>query len=152
MMHEREEEAVIEISAHRKNTENATNDKFYTKNHIQQILYRKIQKILLMVFLPRGNFYFIENPYFFLLSCYLLFKLQSERRIRFLKWKPFFVTFPLLIDSLTDRVCNEQNCSQTSRTNIAHCAFGAFFWWSEEAVMLGGGVPYRTRCLILHKT
>ena len=51
MMHEREEEAVIEISAHRKNTENATNDKFYTKNHIQQILYRKIQKILLMVFL-----------------------------------------------------------------------------------------------------
>ena len=30
--------------------------------------------------------------------------------------------------------------------------FWGLFWWSEEAVMLGGGVSYRTRCLILHKT
>ena len=80
MMHEREEEAVIEISAHRKNTENATNDKFYTKNHIQQILYRKIQKILLMVFLLRGNFYFIENPYFFFIGAVMLFVILASKR------------------------------------------------------------------------
>ena len=37
-------------------------------------------------------------------------------------------------------------------TGVGTLRFWDLFWWSKEAVMLGGGVPYRTRCLILHKT
>ena len=43
--------------------------------------------------------------------------------------------------------CNKDK----SQMYYTHCAFEAFFWLSKVAIMLGGGVPYRTRCLICVK-
>ena len=55
----------------------------------------------------------------------------------------------LLTDSLVTELLSATDLFPPMSKILVTLRFWGLFWWSEEAVMLGGGVPYGTSSLDL---